>query len=44
MTAVHDVLKNEIVPIPDPDARLKDSDTLLPAGRNGDLASGAKVR
>lgn len=44
VTAVHDILKNEIVPVPDPDARLKDSDTLLLAGRDGDLARVAKVR
>jgi trk system potassium uptake protein len=36
--AVHDVLTDEMLPIPDPDAPLKDSDTLLVAGRNENLA------
>lgn len=36
--AVHDMLRDEIVPIPDPDAPLKDSDTILIAGKDEDLA------
>lgn len=35
--AIHDVLTDEIAPIPDPDAPLKESDTLLVAGRDADL-------
>jgi trk system potassium uptake protein TrkA len=41
--AVHDVLRDEMVPVPDPDAPLKDSDTLLILGRDEDLARLAKV-
>lgn len=37
VVAIHDVLTDEIAPIPDPDAPLKESDTLLVAGRDGDL-------
>lgn len=36
--AVHDFLADEIVPIPDPDAPLKESDTLLVAGTDRSLA------
>lgn len=35
--AVHDVLRDEILPVPDPDAPLKESDTILVAGADGDL-------
>lgn len=35
--AVHDALTDEIHPIPDPDAPLKDSDSLLVAGRSENL-------
>lgn len=35
--AVHDNLKDEIVPVPDPDAPLKESDTVLVAGTDADL-------
>ena len=42
--AVHDVLRDEMIPVPAPDAKLKDSDTLLVAGANEDLARAAKVR
>lgn len=35
--AVHDVLNDEIRPIPDPDAPLKDSDALLVAGADASL-------
>lgn len=36
--AVHDVLTDQLVTVPDPDAPLKDSDTLLVAGADDDLA------
>jgi len=36
--AVHDMLRDEMIPIPDPDAPLKDSDTILVAGKDEDLA------
>lgn len=36
--AVHDMLRDEMVPIPDPDAPLKESDTVLVAGKDEDLA------
>jgi trk system potassium uptake protein TrkA len=42
--AVHDVLREEIVPVPDPDAPLKDSDALLILGRDEDLAQLAAAR
>ncbi len=32
-----------MIPIPDPDAPLKDSDTLLVAGKDDDLARAATV-
>ncbi len=35
--AVHDVLTDEMIPVPDPDAKLKDSDTLLVAGAEENL-------
>jgi trk system potassium uptake protein TrkA len=41
--AVHDMLRDEMIPIPDPDAPLKDSDTLLVAGKDDDLARAATV-
>lgn len=41
--ALHDVLTDEIHPIPDPDAVLKDSDTLVVAGREEDLAKAAQL-
>lgn len=41
--AVHDMLRDEMVPIPDPDAPLKDSDTILVAGRDEDLARLAEL-
>lgn len=41
--AVHDVLRDEMVPVPDPDERLKESDTLLVAGKDADLARAARV-
>ena len=42
--AVHDVLTDEMAPVPDPDALLKESDTLLVAGKDEHLARVAKVR
>ncbi len=36
--AVHDMLRDEMIAIPDPDAPLKDSDTILIAGKDEDLA------
>ena len=42
VVAVHDVLADRIVPAPSPDAPLKDSDTLLLAGDDEDLARAAK--
>lgn len=41
---VHDILTDEVLPIPDPDAPLKESDTLLIAGKDKHLAKVAKVR
>ncbi|HSK20242.1 MAG TPA: TrkA family potassium uptake protein [Longimicrobiales bacterium] len=42
--AVHDVLLDEMILVPEPDARLKESDTLVVAGADEDLAKAAKVR
>lgn len=36
--AVHDMLRDEMLPIPNPDAPLKESDTVLVAGKDEDLA------
>jgi trk system potassium uptake protein TrkA len=41
--AVHDVLTDEMVPVPDPVAPLKESDTLVIAGRDEHLAKVARV-
>jgi trk system potassium uptake protein TrkA len=41
--AVHDVLTDEMIPVPNPTAPLKESDTLLVAGRDEDLARAAKL-
>jgi trk system potassium uptake protein TrkA len=41
--AVHDMLKDEMSVVPNPDAPLKDSDTLLVAGKDEDLARAAGV-
>lgn len=43
VVAVHDVLTDTIVSVPDPDAPLKESDTLLIAGRDTDLEQAARV-
>lgn len=42
--AVHDVLTDDMMPVPDPDAPLKESDTLLIAGKDEHLAKVARVR
>lgn len=42
--AVHDMLRDEMIPVPEPDATLKESDTLLVAGTDEDLARVAKLR
>jgi len=42
--AVHDVLLDKMILVPEPDARLKESDTLLVAGADEDLAKAARVR
>lgn len=41
--AIHDVLTDEMRPVPDPEAPLKESDTLLVAGRNEDLERLAEI-
>jgi trk system potassium uptake protein len=41
--AVHDMLTDEMTAAPSPDAPLKDSDTLLVAGRDQDLARAAAM-
>ena len=43
VVAVHDVLTDTIVSVPDPDAPLKESDTLLIAGRDTHLQQVAQV-
>lgn len=43
VVAVHDVLTDTMHPVPDPDAPLKDSDTLLIAGTNKNLERVAKI-
>lgn len=42
--AVHDVLTDTMYPVPDPDARLKDSDTLLVTGTTENLARIANIQ
>lgn len=42
--AVHDVLTDTMSPTPDPDAPLTESDTLLVAGKDADLARAAAQR
>ncbi|HSH45691.1 MAG TPA: TrkA C-terminal domain-containing protein, partial [Longimicrobiales bacterium] len=44
VVAVHDVLVDRIQPVPDPDAPLKESDTLIVAGTDESLAKAAKIR
>ena len=43
VVGLHDVLMETVVPAPDPDTPLKDSDTLLVAGTDEDLARAAKA-
>jgi trk system potassium uptake protein TrkA len=43
VVAVHDMLRDEMVPVPEPETRLTESDTLLVAGKDEDLAKAAKV-
>ncbi len=43
IVAIHDVLRDEIATVPDADAKLKESDTLLVSGRDEDLARVARV-
>jgi trk system potassium uptake protein len=42
--AVHDMLTDEMTAAPSPDAPLKESDTLLVAGRDEDLARAAAMQ
>jgi trk system potassium uptake protein TrkA len=42
VVAVHDVLRDQIIAAPDPDLVLKESDTLLVAGKDEDLAKAAE--
>lgn len=42
--AVHDMLTDAMAPVPEPDAPLKESDTLMIAGRDEHLARVAQVR
>ncbi|MBL8797263.1 MAG: TrkA family potassium uptake protein [Planctomycetia bacterium] len=42
VVALHDMLTDRIITAPDPDAALKDSDTLLVAGKDEDLARAAR--
>jgi trk system potassium uptake protein TrkA len=42
VVAVHDILMGTMQPIPNPDALLKESDTLLVAGTDANLARAAK--
>lgn len=44
VVAVHDMLSDRMQPVPDPDAPLKESDTLLVAGTEENLAKAAKLR
>jgi trk system potassium uptake protein TrkA len=44
VVALHDVLRDEMIPVPDPDSPLKESDTLLVSGRDEDLARTARIQ
>lgn len=44
IVAIHDILTGKIIPTPDPDYVLKDSDTLILAGSEKALAIAARVR
>jgi trk system potassium uptake protein TrkA len=41
--AVHDVITDQMIPVPDPDALLKDSETLLIAGSDENLERIAQI-
>jgi trk system potassium uptake protein TrkA len=43
VVAVRDMLRDEMSPVPDPETRLTESDTLLVAGKDEDLARAARV-
>jgi trk system potassium uptake protein TrkA len=43
VVAVHDVLLDRVQAVPDPDAMLKESDTLLVAGADTSLAKAARL-
>lgn len=43
VVAIHDVLTDQMIAPPDPDALLKESDTLLVAGRDRDLSRVAQI-
>jgi trk system potassium uptake protein TrkA len=43
VVAVHDILQDEMIPVPNPDSPLKDSDTLLVSGKDEDLARAARI-
>jgi hypothetical protein len=42
--AAHDILLDQMVAVPNPDAPLKDSDTLLVAGKDEDLARAVRQK
>lgn len=43
VVAVHDVVSDEMIPAPDPDVVLKDSDSLIVAGKDENLAQAAQM-
>ena len=43
VVALHDVLTDQLIPVPDPDAPLKDSDTVLIVGKDADLSRLAQM-
>jgi len=43
LVALHDILRDEMVPVPDPDGALKESDTLLVAGADEALMKAGKM-
>lgn len=43
LVALHDILRDEMVPVPDPDGALKESDTLLVAGTDEALMKAGKM-
>lgn len=44
VVAVHDVLRDQMTAVPDPDAVLKESDSIIVAGKDEDLARIARIR